>query len=178
MTAVVAGPGMGAVGTSGQEHPAGAALGDERSETICVDLDSTLCDTRHRHPMVLSGEDRDRTDWVAYSLACEADAPIQGTCHLVRLLVRHYRIVLVSSRDEAARSLTERWLEEYDVPYDELILGGVAGAPEGLEEFKVHHVRSLLERGEKVVLVIDDLPTLPAAMAAVGVPTLSVRPPY
>jgi hypothetical protein len=48
----------------------------------------------------------------------------------------------------------------------------------GLEDFKVHHVQRLLDAGLRVVLMVDDLPTLPAVMAAVGVPTLSVRPPY
>lgn len=147
-------------------------------EVVCFDLDSTLCDTRHRHHLVLPGEERDQTDWVAYSLACADDAPIEGACRLLRLLARHWRIVLVSSRDEQARPLTERWLAEHGIPYDELILGGTDGAPAGLEDFKVHHVRTLLDAGLRVVLVVDDLPTLPAAMAAIGVPTLSVRPPY
>ncbi|MGH3001116.1 MAG: MBL fold metallo-hydrolase [Gaiellaceae bacterium] len=145
---------------------------------VCVDLDSTLCDTSHRHHLVLPGDERVNTDWLAYSLACEQDAPIPGTCRLVRLLAAHYRIVIVSSRDEQARSLTETWLGEQDVPFDELILGGVDGAPAGLAEFKVHHVGALLARGENVALVIDDMPGLPAAMAPLGVPVLTVRPPY
>lgn len=146
--------------------------------TVCVDLDSTLCDTSHRHHLVLPGDERANTDWVAYSMACEQDAPIEGTCRLVRLLAAHYRIVLVSSRDERARSLTEAWLMAQSVPFDELILGGTNGAPSGLAEFKVHHVAALLERGEQVTLVIDDMPGLPAALEPLGVPVLTVRPPY
>jgi ribonuclease J len=145
---------------------------------VCVDLDSTLCDTSHRHHLVLPGEERQNTDWVAYSLACSDDAPIPGTCRLVRLLSAHYRIAIVSSRDEQSRSLTEAWLAEQDIPFDELILGGVDGAPAGLAEFKVHHVGTLLARGEEVALLIDDMPGLPAAMAPLGVPVLTVRPPY
>ena len=146
--------------------------------TVCVDLDSTLCDTSHRHHLVLAGDERVNTDWVAYSMACSLDAPIEGTCRLVRLLAAHYRIVLVSSRDERARSLTEAWLTAQSVPFDELILGGSNGAPAGLAEFKVHHVAALLERGEQVALVIDDMPGLPAALEPLGVPVLTVRPPY
>jgi len=155
-----------------------AAAGDARA-TVCVDLDSTLADTRHRHHMV-DPEDRERTDWVAYSLACAADAPIEGACGLVRMLAQTYRVVIVSSRDEKARSLTEAWLAEHDVPYDELVLGGDGSAPADLGEFKVHHVQRLLERGDRVVLVVDDLPVLPVAMAkaGLGVPVLTVRPPY
>jgi ribonuclease J len=160
--------------------PADAAAVGEPSKrgTICVDLDSTLCDTSHRHHLVLPGEERPNTDWVAYSLACSDDAPIPGTCRLVRLLSAHYRIVVVSSRDEQARALTEAWLAEQGVPFDELILGGANGAPAGLAEFKVHHVGALLAGGENVALVIDDMPGLPEAMAPLGVPVLTVRPPY
>jgi len=64
------------------------------------------------------------------------------------------------------------------VPFDELILGGANGAPAGLAEFKVHHVGALLAGGENVALVIDDMPGLPEAMAPLGVPVLTVRPPY
>ena len=148
--------------------------------TVCVDLDSTLADTRQRHHMVLPGDQRDDTDWVAYSLACEADDPIEGTCHLVRMLSADHRIVVLSRRDEAARELTTQWLERHRVPFDELILGGVDGIPADQHEFKVHHLRALAERGEKVVLMVDDLPGLDAAVAdaGLGVPVLRVQPPY
>jgi ribonuclease J len=155
-----------------------ASVAPAKRGIVCVDLDSTLCDTSHRHHLVLPGDERPNTDWVAYSLACSDDAPIPGTCRLLHLLSAHYRIVVVSSRDEQARTLTEAWLAEHDLPFDELILGGVDGAPGGLAEFKVHHVGALLSRGENVALVIDDMPGLPAAMAPLGVPVLTVRPPY
>lgn len=159
----------------GRWYEIGRRSRSTRRSTVCVDLDSTLCDTSHRHHMVLPGEERANTDWVAYSLACADDARIEGTCRLVRMLAEHHRIVLVSSRDQQARSLTEAWLAEHDVPYDELILGD---GTVGLEEFKAHHVAALIERGETVELVIDDLATLPAALAPLGIPVLTVRPPY
>ena len=148
--------------------------------TVCVDLDSTLADTRQRHHMVLPGDQRDDTDWVAYSLACEADDPIEGTCQLVRILSADHRIVVLSRRDEAARELTTQWLERHRVPFDELILGGVDGIPADQHDFKVHHLRALAERGERVVLMVDDLPGLDAAVADAGldVPVLRVQPPY
>jgi ribonuclease J len=157
---------------------AAAAVPGTTRRTICVDLDSTLCDTSHRHHLVLPGDERANTDWVAYSMECAGDAPIEGTCRLVRLLATQFRIVLVSSRDEQARTLTETWLAAQGIPFDELILGGVDGAPSGLAAFKAHHVAALIERGEHVTLVIDDMPGLSTALAPLGVPVLTVRPPY
>jgi len=152
----------------------------KRRPTVCVDLDSTLADTRHRHHLVLPGDQRDQTDWRAYSLACAGDAPIKGACQLVRLLSAQYRVVVLSRRDEAARELTREWLARHHVPYDELVLGGVAGAPDDQHQFKVHHLRALLARGENVVLMVDDLPGLAEAVAGAGldVPVLAVQPPY
>ncbi|MGH9061810.1 MAG: hypothetical protein ACRDZY_20200, partial [Acidimicrobiales bacterium] len=58
--------------------------------------------------------------------------------------------------------------------------GGGDGAPSDLHEFKIHHLRTLVEAGHQLDLVIDDLPGLPAAVAeaGLGVPVLTVRPPY
>ncbi len=161
------------------DDTSGAHPGASRP-TVCVDLDSTLADTSQRHHLVLPGDQRDQTDWRAYSLACAGDAPIEGACQLVRLLSAQHRIVVLSRRDEAARELTRQWLARHRVPYDELVLGGVEGVPDDQHEFKVHHLRALIERGENVVLMVDDLPGLDQAVAAAGlqVPVLRVQPPY
>lgn len=151
---------------------------DAARPVVCVDLDSTVCDTRHRHHLVLPGDERDQTDWVAYSLACADDEPIDGVVQLVQLLAPHHHIAFVSSRDEQARKLTEQWLLEHEVPYDALFLGGTDDVPQGLEEFKVHHVQRLKDLGYEVALVVDDLPSLADAMSVIGVSTLTVRPPY
>jgi ribonuclease J len=145
--------------------------------TICVDLDSTLCDTSHRHGLI--AEERELTDWVAYSMACADDVPVEGVVRLVQMLSTHYRIVVVSARDSQARELTETWLTQHGVPFDELILGGRGDVPGGLEDFKVHHVASIVRRGDEVALMVDDLPGLPVAMMeSLGIPVLTVRPPY
>ena len=172
---------VGLRGPSISTPPASARSDDApKRATVCVDLDSTLADTSHRHHMVLPGDQRDGTDWVAYSLACEEDKPIEGACQLVRILSRDHRIVVLSRRDEASRELTSRWLLRHRVPFDELILGGVDGAPADPREFKVHHLRALLGRGERIVLAVDDLPGLDVAVAGAGldVPVLRVQPPY
>ena len=154
----------------------GPAAAPRKRGTVCVDLDSTLCDTSHRHHLV--AEVPEETDWVAYSLACADDAPIDGVCRLVQLLAQDYRIVVVSSRDRSARELTEAWLEAHEVPYDELILGGGDDAPAALEDFKVHHVGEIVRRDGEVALMIDDLPGVRDAMRGLGVPVVTVRPPY
>jgi len=151
-----------------------------RRPTVCVDLDSTLAGTSHRQHLVLPGGQRENTDWRACSLACADETPIEGACQLVRLLSANHKIVVLSRRDEAARQLTREWLARHGVPHDELVLGGVHGAPADQHQFKVHHLRALLQRGENVVLMVDDLPGLEQALtdAGLAVPVLRVQPPY
>ncbi len=157
------------------DEPAQAGLRGRR--VVCFDLDSTICDTRHRQHMILPGERRGETDWVAYSLACSDDAPVPGVVGLARLLSANHRIVLVSSRDERARELSERWLARHGVPYDELLLGGADGSPSDLVELKLHHLRGLAEAGAKVELLVDDLRSVAGPAAELGVPVLTVAAP-
>ncbi len=144
---------------------------------VCVDLDSTLCDTRHRRHLVRAPDDPQPTDWREYSLACADDPPIEGPIARVRLLARAYRIVIVSARDEAARDLTVVWLRRHEVPYDRLILyrSGVDDAD--IVAFKATQIGLLRAEGAEVVLMVEDAPTVAAAMQALGVTTLLVQPP-
>lgn len=159
--------------TAEAPRPAGSA----DTPVVCVDLDSTLCDTRHRQPMV-SGRDPATVDWAAYALECPDDSPVPGSCTLVRMLAgAGYRIVILSARDHAALDLTRDWLARHTIPYDELILGTSSEYAGRLADYKSEHVRRLLRAGVPVRLVVDDDPSVAPAMAALGVPVLSVRAP-
>lgn len=144
---------------------------------VCVDLDSTLCDTRHRRYLVRAPDDPQPTDWREYSLACADDPPIDGPIALVRLLARAYKIVIVSARDEAARDLTVEWLRRHEVPYDRLILyrSGVDDAD--IVAFKATQIRRVRDDGAEVVLMVEDAPAVATALQALGVTTLLVQPP-
>ena len=146
-------------------------------DVVCVDLDSTLCDTRHRRNLIRAADDPEPTDWRAYSLACADDAPIEGPIALVRLLARSCSIVIISARDEAARALTETWLRTNDVPYDRLILLQPERDGSDMAAFKVAQVSRLLADGARVDLIVEDAPAIAAAMHELGVPTLLVQPP-
>lgn len=144
---------------------------------VCVDLDSTLCDTRHRQPMVAPQADGAPPDWVAYSLACSGDVPVEGVCALVRILATSHRIVILSARDVSARELTATWLADHRVPYDDLLLGSDDLYGGGLAAYKVRRIQRIIDAGAPVELMVDDDPAVASALAAVDVPVLTVRPP-
>lgn len=146
---------------------------------VVVDLDSTLCDTRHRHvlaPKVELGVER---NWVAYSMACSDDIVIEGTRRTVKVLSVAHDIHLVSFRNNEARERTMDWLWKNDVPYHSLKLKMPGEFDNQHDDYKVDYVKRLQAQGHEVVLVIDDWPGLaPAMLRETGVPVMVVNPCY
>ncbi len=146
-----------------------------RMEVICVDLDSTLTDTRQRRrhsPTVDAG-----SDWTRYAMLCGGDAPIDGTVRLVRILhAAGYGIHLVSNRPEATRKLTEQWLARHHIRYEVLHLRQDS-EPHG-PDYKADYVRDLRTRGYEPLLFLEDWPANAAAIEQAGVPVLCVNPRY
>jgi hypothetical protein len=76
-----------------------------------VDVDGTLALCAHRNPY----------DW----RQSDADMPNEPVVMTVQALAAHPNvdaIIAISGRPEQARHLTSRWLNEHDIPYDELLL--------------------------------------------------------
>ena len=59
---------------------------------FCWDLDSTLCDTRHRQHMAAQVREKKAT-WLEYSLACADDEPIEGAVAMVRFIAAQDRLI-------------------------------------------------------------------------------------
>jgi hypothetical protein len=152
------------------------------------DLDSTLCDTRHRWDLSpidpLTGEWRVEQEsqraermWQQYSLNCYLDTEIKAVGNLLRRLLRgRMHVVFVSGRDEAAYGPTLDWLLERG-------LGGFACLhlkPKGAiwTDHKISVVKEYQKVGISVDLFIEDWPPAVAALRTYGVPVLQVSPPY
>lgn len=130
-------------------------------KTVIVDLDSTLCDTAHRHHLTPVA-DSTKT-WTDYSLACAEDSPIEGTIRLIELLHKGGNFIyILSSRMDAARPQTEVWLEKHGVYYDYLYLRDVADETHPTE-YKINVLTELLKTNE-IALMIDDAPDLCTAV--------------
>ena len=147
---------------------------------VTFDLDSTLCDTRHRHPMI----DRvNGTDWSAYSKACVNDAIIPAAERLVHLLSKTHDIHYVSGRTESARKETLDWLAAHGLPVHGLWLDDTPGedhfaAYGGHAQYKVARVKQVEEgTGQKVLMHVDDWAEVAVALTAAGYPTICVRTP-
>ena len=66
---------------------------------------------------------------------------VPGAKRVLQQLQGEYRIVLITARRPTARPQTLAWLEEHDVPFDEL-----------------HHAKDKTDVAEGIVLAVDDHP--------------------
>jgi hypothetical protein len=140
-----------------------------------VDLDNTVCDTRHRIHLIRGQE---KPDWEAYSMACPDDEPIWWVINLVNQLYTTHTIVFMSGRSESAYDLTKKWLDDHGVDYDYVIL----------RRERDHRSNGELKRAEverwnrnddhsPIVFAIDDHPGVAKDLCAIGIPTLTVCRP-
>lgn len=149
-------------------------------DIITVDLDSTLCDTRHRHGLI----DRiNGTDWAAYSKACVNDAPVEATVLLVkRLHTEHTAIHFLSGRDACAREETLDWLYKHALPVDGLWMdegGDHVTEFGGHAQYKLARIKEIeAVTGLNVVLHIDDWVGVRNHLAENGIPCICVRAPH
>lgn len=153
------------------------------TRAVLWDLDSTLCNTAHRQPMVPLIKAKAGPTWEDYSLACTGDTPVEGTVALVRLLdqmdpdgvLHQYG---VSGRSDAARALTLDWFAKHGIPLDNVYLRPAGDhTPNG--KYKVGVIRRLRDKGIDVVLFVEDWKeTADYIYAKTGVPVLVVQGDY
>lgn len=150
------------------------------ASVVLWDLDSTLANTSHRQPMVplIKARTPDGPTWLDYSLACSDDTPVDGAAVLVRLLGGRIRQFGVSGRNKSAEKLTWRWLDEHEIPLDELYLREDSDhTPNG--EYKVRVIRQIRASGLEVVLFVEDWKeTGEYIRDQTGVPVLLVQGDY
>ncbi len=146
-----------------------------RSEVVLSDIDSTLADTRQRR-FACPTVDPMRT-WTEYAMLCGSDAPFPGPIRVLKMFhAAGYGIHLITGRPERARKLTEGWLLEHEVPYEQLRM-----RPDGISHeisLKVAYIDTLRAQGYEPVLFLEDWPAEAALIEAAGVPTLCLNPRY
>tara|TARA_R110002126_G_scaffold56253_1_gene150498 strand:- start:85 stop:522 length:438 start_codon:yes stop_codon:yes gene_type:complete len=87
--------------------------------TIISDLDGTIALDKHREHFIL----RDERDWDAYYEACDLDVPNYAVIRTIRSFYNDgYFITIFTGRSDAVREKTIKWLKQYDVPYDTLVM--------------------------------------------------------
>ena len=78
---------------------------------ICVDLDGTLCNVKHRRQYVATKP----RNWNAWNLGIINDKPIPQVLEVVNALKDRFPIFFVSGRSDDYRDVTLKWFEKYGI---------------------------------------------------------------
>lgn len=146
-------------------------------DVVSFDLDSTLCSTHHRRH-IIDKQHRDRTDWVAYSMACADDGEGPAFDLAMMLLEMNVPLIVTSRRDQAAYDLTMDWLDRHglaDVLEVNLLKGPHNNTEYKQAPWKVRSIRDYEQRsGRRVALHVDDFPDVIEEMRKAGIGGLLV----
>lgn len=106
--------------------------------------------------------------WEEFFTAAVADPPLEPGVELVRELSEDYDVAWLTGRPERTRSLTKRWLAEHGLPTEPLYMRGDQDRRPG-RSAKIDILR-VLSRYHTIGVVVDDDPSVVAAVRAEGLP--------
>lgn len=145
----------------------------DKPYAIMVDLDGTLCDIRHRLKYV-KGEGK--KNWKAFFEAIPEDEVYWEVERIINLERKHHtEIILCSGRPDDYRTLTETWLLNHVIPYDNLVM-------RPRHNFKSDDITKLMlyeyeiEPFFEVLYVLDDRQSVVDMWRKNGLRCLQVRP--
>jgi hypothetical protein len=149
----------------------------DQLRVVCVDLDSTLADTRHRRELCPTVNPA--STWDDYTEACGGDVPLAGAVTLVRLLAASgYGIHVVTNRSHRFREQTVSWLRTHGIPANHVALRPPDVVLDDTDRWKLDYLRIARASGYTVLLFVEDWPATADAIEAVGIPVLCVNPRY
>lgn len=142
---------------------------------IVVDLDGTLCDSRHRDHLAQQAR------WEEFHSALDRDEPYQDVATIVKAISAKCNVVLCTGRNETHRHATEWWLADQGlaVHIEDIIM-----RPD--DDFSPDHtlkpqmLMAWLEANDahpdEVLMVIDDRDKVVDAWREAGFHCWQVRP--
>lgn len=115
---------------------------------VIIDMDGTLCDTRHRDHLIAES-------WDAFHAELKGDSVYEETKKFIQLFsVSGHEIILLTGRMEKFRKASEEWLRKHEVyPYvDKLVMRGDNDYRKAFE-IKCEFLKECLDQ---VLVMLDD----------------------
>jgi FMN phosphatase YigB (HAD superfamily) len=139
-------------------------------KTVIFDLDGTLALIEHRRRFI-TGK---KKDWPGFFAACSDDLPNIPVIEAAHAHKSYgHRIVILSARSDEVRAQTLCWLEEHNVPYDELKMRSEGDFTVD-EELKQQWLGEL-DRSD-ILCVYDDRDKVVRMWREAGIPCFQVAP--
>lgn len=137
-----------------------------------VDIDGTIANSKHRAHYITDGH----RDWDSWHAHAHKDTPIEEVVNIVRMASeKGFAIVLCTGRDEKCRPETIAWLNENNVPYNDLYMRKLNDRRND-DIVKFELLEQIYEAGYEPVLVLEDRQRVVDMWRAVGIRCLQVSP--
>ena len=126
-----------------------------KEKALIFDLDGTIADNRHR--IVYRHDGRLNWDILLDPTLIRKDTLMAPNIpELLRHVKKNFKVVLLTGRVHKQKAETLRWLENYNIPYDRLIMRSADETYIKDAVFKEKRTRELLAQYD-IVLALDDM---------------------
>lgn len=141
-----------------------------QKQALILDFDGTIADYKTR-------EHLRAVDWDAYISASHTDTPILQTVEIINKFKGDYFIIILSARGESSRGETSKWLEKYNIYYDEMILRDNDDTRDDYL-IKLDLIREKVLNRYEVFMAIDDRSSVVKLFRENGIFTIQVGDGY
>ena len=141
---------------------------------ILCDLDGVLSDAAWRQHLIAAKNDK---DWDGFFAQCGEDPYIDEVATLLGLLDKELLVVLLTGRPASVQSQTIKWLRDYPLRWDLLIMRNY-GDYSAAKEFKANSLKEIRDRGIEPVLAFEDDRRNVNMFKANGVPCVYIHSGY
>lgn len=139
---------------------------------VVCDIDGTIANVDHRRQFVASRP----KNWAAWNAGMSRDTVHEDIVDLLVLFAdANFTVILCSGRGEESRVVTEQWLEDNYIPYQQLYMRS-AGDNRKDSIVKVELLQQIREQWGDPFIWLDDRQQVVDAIRAEGVRVLQVAP--
>lgn len=147
---------------------------NRKRPVVIVDLDGTLSDGRWRLHLLPDESTRHLDSaWATFNLAAADDPAFKDTIDVVNNLGMFCEIIILTGRGAIAREVTEVWLAQNGVDYDQLIMRDIGDSRKDTV-VKAEIINELRSKGRKILCAFDDLPHIVDMFRSMGITTYEV----
>ena len=142
------------------------------NKVIVFDIDGTIADVTHRRHWVASKP----KNWAAWNAGMANDTVHEDIVEMMDLFAdKDYQIILCSGRGDDTRAVTEKWLADNDIPYNQLFMRR-AGDYRQDSIVKVELLQQIRQWHGEPFIWFDDRQQVVDAIRAEGVRVCQVAP--
>jgi len=136
-------------------------------DIMIFDLDGTLSLAGDR----LKYLQRKPKDWDKFYERCGEDLPNESIVKICQVLYYSYKVMILTGRKESVRSITEKWLDDNEIPYCELLM-----RPDyDYREDSIVKPELLGHFGERVIAIFEDRDRMVTRWRELGYTCLQVQ---